>query len=109
MNSILKTAFYTILVCTVFSGKLPAAEEISQEIWIDVRSPQEFSQGHRDGAVNIPFLQISQRIPDITQDKSAEIRLYCAAGARAAIAKQILDGMGYQNVINKGGLENARR
>ena len=99
------------LIALLYAALLTAplvAQQVSEEIWIDVRSPQEFRQDHRQGAVNIPFMQIMQRITEITRDKQANIRLYCTVGTRAAIAKQILDSMGFENVVNEGGLENLK-
>ena len=72
-----------------------AAQEPSGEIWIDVRSPQEYKKQHFETAVNIPFMQIMQRITDVATDLKANIRLYSAESDRAAIAKQILESMGY--------------
>ena len=86
-----------------------AADQASEDIWIDVRSPQEFRQGHLDQAVNIPFMQIMQRITEVTNDKQANIRLYCTVGSRAQIAKQVLDSLGYENVVNEGGLKDIKQ
>ena len=85
------------------------AEDKADEIWIDVRSPAEFKQGHLEGAINIPFMQIMQQITDVTTDKQANIRLYCTVGSRAQIAKMILDSMGFENVINEGGLKDIKQ
>ena len=109
MSSIARTFVLFALLYTVFSALSQAVAENQEEIWIDVRSPQEYIEGHREGAVNIPYMQIMRQISDITPDKSANIRLYCTAGVRAAIAKQILDSMGYESVVNEGGLENIKQ
>lgn len=74
-----------------------------------MRSAEEFAQGHLPGALNVPYLEVGTRIRQITQDPEAEIRLYCAVGGRAQIAKVWLQSLGYRNVMNEGGLEDARR
>jgi phage shock protein E len=70
---------------------------------IDVRTLAEFNQGHIEGAIHIPHTQIAKRIGEVTADKHAEIRLYCAVGGRAGRAKATLEKQGFVNVINEGG------
>ena len=107
------TTFREVVLISLLFLKLitvPAiAQDSSDEIWIDVRSPQEYRQGHLQEAINIPFMEIMQQITEVTTDKQANIRLYCTVGSRAQIAKQILDSMGYENVVNKGGLKDIKR
>lgn len=74
---------------------------------IDVRSPAEFHMGHAQGATNIPVDQLAIRLSKgCTLDKNAEITLYCASGARAGVAKTLLQRAGYEKVVNAGGLGN---
>ena len=51
--------------------------------YLDVRSEAEFNEGHIEGAVNIPHTEVGERIGEMTEDKSAEIILYCRSGGRA--------------------------
>lgn len=74
-------------------------------MWIDVRTTEEFSSGHLDGALNMPHETIGREIAAAVPDKNAEIHLYCRSGRRAGIAKQTLEDMGYRNVTNEGGYE----
>ena len=72
---------------------------------IDVRSPLEFSRGHLEGALNIPYDQIEQRINSIPGlEKSSEILLYCHSGARSAVACSLLAQLGFNRAINGGSL-----
>jgi len=72
---------------------------------IDVRSPQEFATGHLEGAVNIPYDQILQRVESIEGvEKSSELLLYCQSGARSAIACSLLAQQGFKRVVNGGSL-----
>ena len=75
----------------------------AEPIWLDVRSPAEYLQGHLEGAINIPYHDVAVRIASITADHAAEINVYCAVGVRAQIAKIQLEGEGYKNVRNRGG------
>lgn len=90
----------------VSSTKQTAPAQQSKGIWIDVRSPEEFQQGHLNGAINITPQQIAQRIVQISPDKNAPIHLYCRSGRRAEVALQTLKQMGYRNVSNHGGYDD---
>lgn len=71
---------------------------------IDVRSKQEYDEGHLTGAINICLYNIEQEILKI--DKDSTIILYCASGIRSKRAREILEDMGYKEVYNlKNGIE----
>ena len=74
--------------------------------WIDVRTADEFNAGHVDGAVNIPYGDISERIAEVTENRDELIYLYCRSGRRSGIAKDTLDQAGFSNVVNLGGFED---
>lgn len=72
-------------------------------IIIDVRTVEEYNEGHISGAINIPVDTISE----ITYDKNDKIIVYCASGVRSATAAKTLVDAGYTNVYNlDGGLIN---
>ncbi|MFQ3230722.1 rhodanese-like domain-containing protein [Reinekea sp.] len=74
---------------------------------LDVRSPAEFQQGHAPGAINMPVDQLAIQLSNgSTMDKNDEITIYCLSGARAGVAKTLLDRAGYTKVTNAGGLSN---
>lgn len=71
------------------------------QIFIDVREPQEFSQGHVDGAINIPpseLMQGSDKLRDVPKD--TEIILYCLSGSRSNVSMQMLKQQGFTNLVN---------
>jgi len=78
-------------------------------IWIDVRTAEEFSQGHIKGSINIPYEIIGSEISAVTRDVDSDIRVYCRSGNRSGTAKNTLNGIGYANVINEGGFENLQQ
>ncbi|GEA59771.1 rhodanese-like domain-containing protein [Vibrio comitans] len=89
------------------------ATERAQKAWdwidsgavvIDVRTPQEFSGGHLDNAVNIPVSDLSRADLSFV-DKDDQIVVYCRSGNRSGNAKQILLTKGYKHVHNGGGLQ----
>ena len=78
----------------------------AQGVWIDVRSPEEFNEGHLQGAINVPHEQIASQIARISPDKNAPVNLYCRSGRRAEVALQELKKLGYTNVTNHGGYQD---
>lgn len=69
-------------------------------IIIDVRSPQEYREGHIDGSICIPDYQIKREIEKKISNKDELIVVYCTTGHRSQTAQQILERMGYTNVYN---------
>ena len=73
---------------------------------IDVRSNQEYEEGHLNGAINISLFNIERNIVNVVKDKNDIIILYCSSGSRSKEAKKILENLGYQEVYNlKGGID----
>lgn len=69
-------------------------------IIIDVRSPQEYREGHVDGAISIPDYQIKKEIEKKIQNKDELIVVYCTTGHRSQKTQRMLENMGYTNVYN---------
>ena len=88
----------------------PANAQVAPDsfVLIDVRSAEEFASGHLQGAVNIPHDRIAEEIGAVAADKTARIILYCRSGRRAETALNALKAIGYENVSNYGGLEDAQ-
>jgi len=76
---------------------------------IDVRTEEEWNNGHLKGAILIPYDQIGEKIGAVVRDKSQRIYLYCRTGRRSQIAKETLNKLGYKDVVNLGSLEDAAR
>lgn len=77
---------------------------------LDVRSDEEFSEGHIEGARHIPHTEVASRIEEIRQwtdgKTDAPIVVYCRAGRRAGIAKEALVEAGFTQVTNLGGMSD---
>lgn len=72
---------------------------------VDVRTPQEYAEGHIDGALNInvqsdDFKELAQ----IELSKDSTVLVYCRSGRRSLDAAEILTGLGYKVVNLKGGV-----
>ena len=80
----------------------PAATS-GDTLFIDVRSEEEYREGHIDGALLMPHRKIGALITEAGIDRETPIILYCRSGRRAEIARQTLLEKGYTRVINGGG------
>ena len=89
----------------LLSGNAVTAWEMvdAGALLIDVRSPEEFQEAPLEGAINIPYQVIGDRIGEVASDKERGIVVYCLAGHRAAVAERTLRELGYTNVFNAGG------
>ena len=81
----------------------------AQTIWIDVRSSVEHAISNIEADARISAADIVQEVSRLYPDKNTEIHLYCAAGGRAGQAKSSLEEAGYTNVVNAGGIDDARK
>ncbi len=70
----------------------------------DVRTPEEYAQGHIAGATNIPVDQLMADPEQYLPDKSQNVLLYCRTGRRSATAARMLHENGYQNIYDFGGI-----
>jgi rhodanese-related sulfurtransferase len=69
-------------------------------ILVDVRSPQEYREGHLDGAILIPEYEIVSKHSNTFKSKEEIIILYCTNGLRSKKAQRKLEKLGYKNVYN---------
>lgn len=71
-----------------------------KEIIIDVRTVEEWNEGHAPCSVNVPLDTIAQRAKEfLDYDR---VTLVCRSGARATNAQEILQSVGVKNIENKG-------
>ena len=78
-----------------------------ENVLIDVRSHQEYEEGHLIGAILIPLYTLETEILKNVPNKQTTIIVYCASGIRSKQAQEILESLGYENVYSlKGGLNS---
>jgi len=76
-------------------------------VLIDVRSPQEFEEGHLNAAISLPEYEIKSKAKQILVNKKQLIVVYCSTGHRSERAKYLLKRIGYENVYNlNNGFQN---
>ena len=71
---------------------------------LDVRTAQEYKNGHIKNAINLEVRLIPRDIFEVIEDKDEEILVYCLSGARSRLASKALSKLGYTNVSDFGGL-----
>ncbi len=78
----------------------------SQEgyIILDVRTQEEYDQGHIPGAIVISHEEIAEKAEDVLTDKDQLILVYCRSGRRSKLAAEALVELGYTNIKEFGGI-----
>ena len=75
-------------------------------IFLDVREENEFETGHLPGAIQLSWKELHERAVEVLPNFTAPVVAYCTIGHRSAIAADILQELGYQDVVSvKGGLQ----
>ncbi len=78
-------------------------------VLLDVRRIEEFNAGHIDGAVLVPHDTIAEKIGAVVPDKNAPVYIYCRSGRRSAIAVEAMKKLGYTNLTDLGGMDEAKK
>ena len=73
-------------------------------IILDVRTQEEYNQGHIPGAIVIPHTEITVRAEAELKDKDQLILVYCRSGRRSKLAAEDLVKLGYTNIKEFGGI-----
>ena len=73
-------------------------------IILDVRTQEEYDQGHIPGAIVISHEEITEKAEDVLTDKDQLILVYCRSGRRSKIAAEALVELGYTNIKEFGGI-----
>ncbi len=71
---------------------------------LDVRTKEEFRQGHIPKAKNLPLQSLEHLAAQVLPNPDQKILIYCRSGARAKTAVRVLRQMGYTDVMEFGGL-----
>jgi rhodanese-related sulfurtransferase len=70
---------------------------------VDVRTPQEFNQGHYPNAKNIDYLNNSFRAEIQKLDKSKPVAIYCKSGNRSSQAMEVMKQLGFKEIYELRG------
>ena len=72
-------------------------------VLLDVRTTQEYRDGHVPGSQNVPLQQLDN-VEELAENKETALYVYCHSGMRSRQAVSLLQAMGYTNVHNIGGI-----
>ena len=73
-------------------------------IILDVRTQEEYDEGHIPGAIVISHEEITEKAEEMLTDKDQLILVYCRSGRRSKIAAEALADLGYTNIKEFGGI-----
>ncbi len=77
----------------------------SKGVLLDVRTKEEYSQGHIPDSINVPLDELG-RVSEKIKSQALPIFVYCHSGTRSGQAVMLLKRMGYTNSENIGGIIN---
>lgn len=95
--SLLSISAYSSNVSDISQQELFEANS-NNVVIVDVRTPEEFQQGHVPNAINVPLSNIIDNPDILTFSKEKPIVLYCRSGYRAGKAAEALQKYGYTNL-----------
>lgn len=82
-------------------------EELGEIQLIDVRTPEEFQEGHLENARNMNYYDDDFKEQLSVLDKSQKVYVYCKKGGRSASAAELLSEMGFTEIYDlEGGIDN---
>ena len=73
-------------------------------IILDVRTQEEYDQGHIPNAVLLPLDDIEGKAPVVLPDRDQLLLIYCRSGRRSKLAAETLVELGYTNIKEFGGI-----
>ena len=73
-------------------------------IILDVRTQEEYDQGHIPGAIVISHEEIEEKAEEVLTDKDQLILVYCRSGRRSKLASEALVELGYTSIKEFGGI-----
>lgn len=96
------------MTATAIAGTVTPAE-VAQQIkdpkaapfLLDVRTGEEFAEGHVPGAKNVPVGALPARLAEVPKDRPVVV--YCQSGGRATLAARLLRDRGYADVSEMQG------
>ena len=107
-------SFAMVFTVACYSATTETGDSITPEVLsaiehealiVDVRTPEEFANGHYPGAINIPHETILEVLNQLGVTADTSVILYCRSGNRSGQAEQVLQEKGFIEARNAGGLE----
>ncbi|WP_220184961.1 MULTISPECIES: rhodanese-like domain-containing protein [Thermoactinomyces] len=89
------------------AGEFSQVDESERKkyVLVDVRTSEEYEEGHIPGAIHIPHDEMEERFAELNPHKDEKILLICRSGRRSVIAAHVLHSKGFSQLYNlKGGM-----
>ena len=80
-------------------------KDINSGIILDVRTPEEYEEGHLENAVNINWYDPDFKEQAAQLDSKKTLFVYCKKGGRSTKAAAVLDSLGYKTTNLLGGYD----
>ena len=113
-------SFFLIIMTLASCGTNPSAnqeiasgkqntETVAEQnfVYVDVRTDEEWSEGHVDGAIHVTLADIEAGKTEMLP-KDTELRVYCRSGRRSAQAIEALKKQGFTNLVNAWGMKDVK-
>lgn len=84
-------------------GEVVSEEERRKYVLLDVRTDEEFNQGHIPGSRHIPVDQLESRAIELDEVKEKKILCICRSGHRSVLAAECLFDQGFSQLYNLAG------
>ncbi|MEF2953772.1 MAG: rhodanese-like domain-containing protein [Blautia sp.] len=94
--------FFDFFKTPDINQELIAFHNTKDGVLLDVRTPQEYKEGHIPGSQNVPLQSLSQAA-SVAQPQTP-LFVYCHSGVRSRQAVALLQEMNFTNVKNIGGI-----
>ncbi|MDO4762872.1 MAG: thioredoxin domain-containing protein [Flavobacteriaceae bacterium] len=78
-------------------------KETQNALVVDVRTPEEFENGHLDGALNVDWRNQNFEEKILKVDKNQPVFVYCMSGRRSAKAIAKMKELGFSNIVEMSG------
>ena len=94
--------------CSVDTPSEPAVHP-EKSILLDVRTPEEYAVKHLPGSLLLPLDRIEAEAGTVLPDKNAAVSVFCRSGRRSKAAKAALERLGYTDITDLGGIDDAAK
>lgn len=98
-------ALFTLFRTVDINAGVAEYTKINGAVLLDVRTAEEYRDGHIKGSINLPLDRI-MTIENTVKDKNTPLFVHCYSGARSGQAVSYLKRMGYVNATNIGGISS---
>ena len=98
-----RRGFFDLFKHTDINQGVAQYQQASNAVLVDVRTSEEYREGHIPGSINVPLQQIEDINLEVS-DVSTPLYVYCRSGVRSRQTTAMLQEMGYEEVHNIGGI-----